>query len=398
MSGAAGAQEWKVVGAMALGFGLVGIDRFLISPLFPTIARELGLNYGDIGTIAGALALAWGIAALLMGSLSDRIGQRKVLVGALILFSLLIGASGLATGLGSLIAVRLIMGVADGAFTPASIAATLEASAPRRRGLNIGIQQMMLPLCGLAFAPWLVGFLLPHIGWRWIFALFGIPGLALAAFVWKVMPDVISVSAPQNLLEDWRQILAVRNVRLLMLLMPCWLTCLVTTSAFLPSYLVDYRHLSNAHMGFVMTAIGLGSTLGTLALPTLSDIVGRKPVLLGSTICAAISLSMLGHSANAPAALFLWLGSIHFCNNACITLTVGPMCAETVPPPLVATATGLVIACGEFAGGGLAPIAAGQFADHFGIEHVLWLPLAAMSAAFIIALFIKETRWSPSHG
>ena len=85
-------REWKIVGLMALGFGLVGIDRFLISPLFPTIAKELDLNYSDIGTIAGALALAWGVAALIMGNLSDRIGRRKVLVGALILFSLLIGA------------------------------------------------------------------------------------------------------------------------------------------------------------------------------------------------------------------------------------------------------------------------------------------------------------------
>ena len=59
-----------------LGFGLVGIDRYLITPLFPIIANDLHLGYGDIGTIAGALAIAWSIAALLMGNLSDRIGRR----------------------------------------------------------------------------------------------------------------------------------------------------------------------------------------------------------------------------------------------------------------------------------------------------------------------------------
>ena len=64
--------------------------------MFPVIAKDLKLGYGDIGVITGALAIAWGFAALLMGSLSDRIGRRKVLVGALVLFSLLIGASGLA--------------------------------------------------------------------------------------------------------------------------------------------------------------------------------------------------------------------------------------------------------------------------------------------------------------
>ena len=50
---------------LSLGFGLVGIDRFLISTMYPTIARDLHLGYGDIGTITGALAIAWGVAALI---------------------------------------------------------------------------------------------------------------------------------------------------------------------------------------------------------------------------------------------------------------------------------------------------------------------------------------------
>ena len=51
-------NEFAIVAVMALGFGLVGIDRFLISSLYPLIARDLKLDYGDIGTITGVLALA----------------------------------------------------------------------------------------------------------------------------------------------------------------------------------------------------------------------------------------------------------------------------------------------------------------------------------------------------
>ncbi len=212
-------QELKVVALMALGFGLVGIDRFLISPLFPTIARELNLDYSDIGTIAGVLALAWGVAALVMGNLSDRIGRRKVLTGSLIMFSLLIGASGLATGLMGLVLVRVVMGFADGAYTPPSISATLEASPQKRHGLNIGIQQMMLPLAGLALAPWLVGLLLPHIGWRYIFVLFALPGLLLAMLVWRHLPEQAAPDQERTTFEDWRKVLVYRNIRLLMALM-----------------------------------------------------------------------------------------------------------------------------------------------------------------------------------
>jgi predicted MFS family arabinose efflux permease len=392
------AKEGQIVTLMALGFGLVGIDRFLITPLFPVIAKDLGLSYGDIGTISGALALAWGAAALLMGNLSDRIGRRKVIVGSLICFALLIGASGLATGLGGLVLVRIVMGLADGAYTPPSISATLEASPPKRHGLNIGIQQMMLPLCGLGIAPILVGELLHVIDWRWIFLVFSLPGLILAYFVWRVLPAHSAPDLERNSLSDWRAVLGYRNIRILMVLMLCWLTCLITTSALMPSYLIDHLRLSQSQMGWVMSAIGLGSTVGTLVLPTLSDRVGRKPVMLFSILGVAFSLWQLTAIGAEPLQLFLWLALVHCFNNAAITLTVGPICSETVPPALMSTATGVVIACGELFGGGIAPMIAGRMADMYGIAHLLWLPLATTVLAFVLCLFLIETRWSDDHG
>jgi len=49
--------------------------------------------------------------------------------------------------------------------------------------------------------------------------------------------------------------------------MLCWLTCLITTSAFMPSYLLDHLHLSEIRMGSIMSAIGFGSTAGTCFCP-----------------------------------------------------------------------------------------------------------------------------------
>ena len=106
--------EWKAVTLLGLGFGLVGLDRWIIAPLFPFMLRDLGLNLQDQGNIIGALGLAWGIFAIFSGRLSDAIGHRKVLIPAVFLFSLLSGASGLATGFASLFAVRLLMGVMEG--------------------------------------------------------------------------------------------------------------------------------------------------------------------------------------------------------------------------------------------------------------------------------------------
>ncbi|HWW21570.1 MAG TPA: MFS transporter [Steroidobacteraceae bacterium] len=389
-------REFRIVTVMALGFGLVGIDRFLIATLYPVIARDLHLSYGDIGVITGALALAWGVSALFTGNASDRLGRRLVLVGSLIVFSALIGASGLATGLAGLVAVRVVMGFADGAYTPTSIAATLEASAIHRRGLNIGIQQMMLPLCGLGIAPLLVSWLLKVINWRWVFLLFVLPGLALAYVVSRLFRAGTSNTSQRAHVQlrwrDWLDVLKYRNVVLGGVLMLCWLTCLITTSAFLPNYFVDHLNLPFGQMSTVMSAIGLGSTVGTIALPWLSDATGRKPIMVGSTIGALASLLMLAKTGVQPNTLFAWLFMVHFFNNALITLTVGPLCSETVPPALMATASGVVIAIGELVGGGLTPIVVGQIAQRIGIEHLLRVPCVAMVLGLLVSLLTRETR------
>lgn len=387
------AHEGKAVAVLALGFGLVGIDRFLISTLFPVIARDLHLGYGDIGTITGALAIAWGLSALVMGNLSDRIGRRKVLVGALVVFSLLIGASGLAAGLMGLILVRIVMGLADGAFTPASISATIEASPEERQGRNIGIQQMTLALFGLGLSPLIVAGLLHVIDWRLIFSIFVLPGLILAWLTWRIIPDGAPAARREGgSLADWRAVIANHNVRVLMVAMLCWLTCLVTTSALMPSYLMDHLKLGFGEMGTIMSAIGFGSAAGTLLLPWLSDRTGRKPVMLVAALGAGLSLVVLSSLGPNVAALFMALFAVHFFNNAAITLTVGPLCSESVPPALMATASGVVIAVGELFGGGIAPMVAGQVAEHFGISHLLWLPIKAMALGFLLCLALRETR------
>ena len=385
--------ELRAVVILSLGFGLVGIDRFLISTMYPTIARELKLGYGDIGTITGALALAWGLAALVMGNLSDRVGQRVVLVGSLIVFSLLIGGSGLATGLGGLVLVRVVMGFADGAFTPASIAATVNASPPERHGRNVGFQQTMLVLFGLGLSPLFVGFLLREgVDWRYIFLVFTIPGLLVAWATWNIIPRAPRRVSEHGTLGDYRVVFGHRNIKMLMGAMFCWLTCLIVTSAFLPSYFVDHLKLSDLQMGTVMSAIGFGAMAGTVLLSIMSDRIGRKPVMVIGSFGALLGLILLNALGPSVPLLFAVLFAIHFCNNALITLTVGPIATETVPVTLMTTASGMVIAAGELLGGGLAPIIGGQVADRFGIDHILWLPIVMMAVGIMLSFAIRETH------
>jgi predicted MFS family arabinose efflux permease len=253
---------------------------------------------------------------------------------------------------------------------------------------------MMLPLFGLGLAPLFVAGALRYIEWRLIFLVFVLPGLALAFAVWRTIP---AFSAPVRVersrgLSDWKAVLGYSNVRVAALLMLCWLTCLISTSAFMPNYLVDHLKLRPEQMAVVMSAIGLGATAGTLLLPWLSDKIGRKPVMALSSIGVFVSLLLLVNASRNVGILFAFLFLVHFFNNALIALTVGPLCTGAVPATLMATASGLVIAVGELFGGGLAPVIVGHVAQRFGIEHVLWLPIIVSSGAFLLCLAIRDTQ------
>ena len=390
--------EWRAVALLTIGFGLVGLDRFMILPLFPVMMKDLQLDYQDLGNIAGILAVAWGVSAMFCGRLADRIGHRKVLIPATIVFSLLAGFSGLATGVASLLVIRAAMGVSEGAFTPASIVATLEASKPSRHGLNLGIQQNAIALFGLGLAPIIVTQVLLIVpSWRWVFLLVCLPGFLVAYLMYRLLRDVSTAKAAQHSQtldaapHKWSDVFKYRNVLLNIGGMFCWLTCLMVLSALLPNYFTDYLHLSLKQMGFVMSAIGFGGSLGNLVMPGLSDRLGRKPVMIAGVIVGVLCLIALMRTGPNVTALFGLLFVIMFCVFANITLTVGPLTVEAVPASLMTTASGIVVGIGEVFGGGIAPALGGYVAKNFGIANILPLATVGMALGLVVALALKET-------
>lgn len=389
--------EWKAVTLLSIGFGLVGIDRFMIMPLFPLMMREWNFDYQDLGYITGALAIAWGISSIFMGNLSDRIGHRKVIIPALVLFSLLCGASGFAASVGALIFIRTSMGLFEGAYTPVSIIATIDASRSSRHGRNVGIQQMMMPLLGLGVAPILVTQLLKIVPWHWIFALGAIPGFVVAFLLYRVLrnSDPKTAALHTKTLDasshKWSDVFRYWNIPLNIVGMFCWVTVLVILPAFMPGYLTENLHLDLQQMGMVMSAIGLGAAAGAVLMPTLSDKVGRKPVMIASVLCSLIALALLMRCGANSAQLFACLFMTMFGIFALITLTVGPISAESVPATLMTSASGLVIGVGEVFGGGVAPALAGYVAKHYGVENAMYLALGALMVGFFVAISLRET-------
>jgi len=391
--------EFKAVSLMAIGFGIVGLDRFIINPLFPVIAKELGLNYQDLGLISAVLALTWGLASIFSGRVSDSLGRKPVIVASVIVFSVLVATTGLASGLASLILIRSVMGLAEGAYVPSSIVTTVEASKPSRIGLNVGIQQMAAPLVGLGLGPVIAVALLKVLpSWHWVFAVAAVPGLVAAA----VMIAVIRHDPPHSIADHtsekaigYLHALGNRNVIFAILGMCCYLTALITLSAFMPNYLTDYLKLSLDQMGGVLAGLGIGSFVGMVAIPAISDRLGRKSVMIGALVIEFAALWVLmGVGANPPM-LFAAIFVAAFMNAGVVAINVGPLTSGSVPPAIAATATGLVVGIGEIFGGALAPAVAGGMADAMGIPVILKIATVAIGVAIVLVIVgVREPRAS----
>jgi predicted MFS family arabinose efflux permease len=357
--------------------------------------KDLHLTYQDLGNLIGILGLCWGVFAIVMGGVSDRIGRRKVLIPAILLFSLLSGLSGLASGLGSLILTRAIMGLTEGSYCPTSFAATNEASAPKRRGFNQGVQQCTFALFGLGFGPIIATQLMAVVpSWRWVFLIVAIPGFILGALMFFVLRDPVASKAASRTAESsgrWVEIFRSRNIVLSMAALLCAMTGVFVLSAMVPNYLVDYLHLSPGQMGFVMSAIGFGGFVGQFGIPGLSDVFGRKIMAILSFIGAAILLFVFTAIGADPPVLFALLFVITFFCLGLIALLTGPIATESAPAGLVSSAIGIVVGAGEIFGGGIAPVIAGFIAQHYGIQNILYLALSGVTLGILVCLFLKET-------
>ena len=388
------AYEWKAVTLLGLGFGLVGLDRWIIAPLFPFMMKDLGLGYQELGNIAGVLGLAWGFFAIISGGFSDKIGHRKVLIPALVLFSVLSGVSGFATSALSLILIRALMGITEGSYCPTSFAATNEASAPARRGFNLGVQQCGFALFGLGFAPIIATQLMRVVpSWRYVFIVAAVPGLILAIFLYFVLrePAHLTHQAATTEKHAYGKIFHNRNILLAMVALLCAMCGVFVLSAMLPSYLVDYLKLSAEQMGFVMSGLGFGGFIGQFALPGLSDLLGRKIVAVTGFALTAVLIWVLTMTGpNAP----LLFGLLFLISLGClglVALITGPISTESAPVGLVSSAIGIVVGAGEIFGGGIAPSFAGFIAQNYGIQNILYLALGGVACGTLVCVFLHET-------
>ena len=181
------------IAMVAIGLGVIVIanDFTALNVAIPAIEEDFSVDLGTAQWVVNAYALVFGMAIVTGGRLADMFGRRKIFfIGAGIFagFSLL---GGLAPDAGSLIAMRLFMGVGGALMWPALLGLTYALLPDSKAGLAGGL---ILGAAGIgnAVGPLLGGFLTEDVTWRAIFFL----NVPIAAFAAAVIYSKVPKDAP----------------------------------------------------------------------------------------------------------------------------------------------------------------------------------------------------------
>ena len=193
MSTTAQPQHPPLTGAtLALGslsVGLAGfmtvLDSSIANVAIPTISGNVGVSVDEGTWVITVFAAANSVAIPLTGWLTQRLGQVRLFMSSILLFTLASWLCGIAPSLPILLAARVFQGAVAGPLIPMSQALLLSSWPKAKSSLALSIFSMIV-VTGPIVGPALGGWVTDSYSWSWIFYL-NIPvGLFAAAMVWML--------------------------------------------------------------------------------------------------------------------------------------------------------------------------------------------------------------------
>lgn len=163
---------------VALGGFLFGFDTAVINGVNGPLMQYFSLNELQLGWSTSSLTLAATLSMILAGVLSDKIGRKRILVAAAILFTVSAIFSALATEFWFFVIARMIGGFGVGAALLVAPMYIAEIAPPKMRGSLIAFNQLNI-VVGMVIA-YLVGWLLGDMGennWRWMLGVEAVPAI-----------------------------------------------------------------------------------------------------------------------------------------------------------------------------------------------------------------------------
>jgi MFS family permease len=388
LAGAEGGSLWAgkrryIAALLFLNLFINFMHRINLSVAAPAIARDFGWDAGKMGLLFSSYQWTYCFFLLMWGWLTDRVGTRLVNGLSVTIWSIAGMLTGVATSFGGMLATRLALGAGEAASFPTSAKVVRQWFPPSERGLATAIFNAGT-FAGPAFSAPLVAWLLLKVGWRMSFMMTGSLG-----FIWVILwLKFFRVPAECRWLpEEERNYIAAQTdsgakpvpppkgalLRLisrktmwgLFLTQGCCAYTMLLFLFWLPSYLVQSRHMSLVKAGWFtslpyVVAVVLGLLIGKLsdALLTREAVrQGKRRTLLIVFILLSGVVLVTNMVANQYVLLLLISISLA-CISGALSLNIALTNDLVWNPEMVGTAIGFLMLGGNIFGS-LVPIATG---------------------------------------
>jgi MFS transporter, DHA1 family, multidrug resistance protein len=339
-------------------------------------AVQLTLTLYMVGLACGQVAT---------GPMADRVGRRPVMlagVGLFVLGSVLCWA---APTIGLLLAGRLIQAL-GASSSLVSGRAMIGDSADSRGARDMALVSAIILLSPM-FAPILGAFVADAAGWRAIFAVLALAGIACGAAILRWLPETATPVAGRQLLTDWAAVVRDRSFLAnlgVAVLMSGGLYVFLSASPFL---LTEYYRVGRADLGWCYGIIAGGAAAGALLASWLAARMDAVRVMRLATLWSALSALLLvagvargiDHVAGllGPMAAYAFGGGLVMPNAM--------MAALANLRSRMGTAVSLYGAM-QMAGSALATVAVAMLPSHHPLMPAALLAMFAVAAAIVARL------------
>ncbi|MGH9056831.1 MAG: MDR family MFS transporter [Acidimicrobiales bacterium] len=157
------------------------MDSTIVNVALPTLGREFHVRPDSVDTVAIGYLVSLAVFIPVSGWLGDRLGGRRVLLAAIVVFTGASALCGIATSLGELVFFRVVQGAGGGLMVPVGMAMLWRTFPPAERVRASSI--LVVPTAmAPALGPVLGGLFVTDVSWRWVFYVNVPIGLAALAF------------------------------------------------------------------------------------------------------------------------------------------------------------------------------------------------------------------------
>ena len=303
--------------ALFLAAFAFGTTEFVIAGVLPQVAEGLGVSVPSAGYLVSGYALGIAIGGPLLTLATSKVSRKALLIALAIAFTVGQVACAVAPDFLSMLALRVAVAVAHGAYFGVAMVVAVSLVRPEQRGMAIALVLSGLTVSNIIGVP--VGTAIGNLwGWRatfWVMSILGVVSLlAIAA----LLPRTTGASTKSAGLAREVRALGRQQVWTSLILMLMLMMGQMTLYTYITPFLEEVTGLSKAQVPWVLLLNGVGATIGVFVGGRLAD-WKLMPSIITLFALQAVMLAVIYAVSPNPlpmvVAITLW-GALNFAIGA----------------------------------------------------------------------------------